>query len=168
MLAAFCVPPGLGLSRGLSVGPPFGNPFQETGKVNGQAVVMLFDTGCTQTLVHAKLVPQSRYLKDQTISVQFADGRRATVPLATVHVECSMAAGDFVVGILETLPADILLGNDIVEFAYACETRAQRKVREQKETMGEQQTKESGVIPTGIEGIRDLGPIGRREVTELQ
>ena len=104
------------ISRQLSVDEdttPGLSQFREPGKINGQKVQLLRDTGCTHTMVRASLVPAQAYLDDMDIVIRLVDGSTRRVPTAMVHIESKHVSGDVRVGVLDTLPEDVLLGNDL-------------------------------------------------------
>ena len=101
----------------------------ETGVVNGVSVKALRDTGCSTTLVHGDLVPVSALL-DEYVCLTLADGSQCTFPMATVQVELDDIKGSFKVGVVNTLPEQVLLGNDLGDSAYLVQTRSRTRAHE--------------------------------------
>ena len=113
------------------------NKYKQTVHINGQKVTAHRDTGCSQTLVKASLVPKMAYIEGETLSMKMADGRVKRVPLAMVYIETANISGNFKVGVLDTLPEYVLLGNDmdLEATVMRCITRgqAQKSDKLQKE-----------------------------------
>ena len=138
------------ISRQLSVDEdttPGLSQFREPGKINGQKVQLLRDTGCTHTMVRASLVPAQAYLDDMDIVIRLVDGSTRQVPTAMVHIESKHVSGDVRVGVLDTLPEDVLLGNDLAasDMAYRCVNRQQYQNRVQEEKRASENEQETGV-----------------------
>ena len=85
--------------------------FTENGFVNGVPVQMILDSGSSCTLVHQKLVPEDTYT-GKTFTVQFADGSERDVPIARLTFTGSETSMQQEVGVLQSLPADVLVGHD--------------------------------------------------------
>ncbi|XP_077869382.1 uncharacterized protein LOC144360596 [Saccoglossus kowalevskii] len=83
------------------------------GLLNGQEVVVLQDTGCTQTLIKSKFVSKRAYLLGQYVCVRLADSSTRQVPMARVHLNCKFYRGKLDVGVLDTLAEDVILGNEV-------------------------------------------------------
>ena len=79
------------------------------GKIEGKLAEMVVDSGCTRTLVHEKFVKNSALMGDK-ISVLTATGERLIVPLAWVEIESGQGKHAELVGVLDKLPVDCLLG----------------------------------------------------------
>ncbi|XP_077987242.1 uncharacterized protein LOC144441327 [Glandiceps talaboti] len=104
------IPNGNGYGGGIK---RCGNRHRYPGKVDGQRACILRDTGCDQTIVCSNLVSPDSYLDDQYVNIEFADGNTKLLPLAVIHVECQCYEGQILAAVLDTLPEDVLLGNDI-------------------------------------------------------
>ena len=133
---------------------------RRAGKINGQDATVLWDTGCDQTLVHGRYVPASAFT-GQSVDLRLADGSTQRAPLAIVQLECEDINGEYPVGVLETLPEDTLLGNDIVDgerHAYVV-TRRQCKLQEDRDAEAEHQAVRTGVKATSV--ADDLGGHGK-------
>lgn len=79
------------------------------GKINGKIAEMVVDSGCTRTLVHKRYV-SSTALTGNKITVLTAAGERLTVPLAKVEFDSKQGKHVELVGVLNKLPVDCLLG----------------------------------------------------------
>lgn len=79
------------------------------GKINGKIAEMVVDSGCTRTLVHKRYV-SSTALTGNKITVLTAAGERLTVPLAKVEFDSKQGKHVELVGVLDKLPVDCLLG----------------------------------------------------------
>ena len=96
--------------------------------------MMLRDTGCTQTLVYSSLVPKRAFIPNEKACVFLADGSRRMLPLAKCFLEVNAKLTEEKVGVVENLPEDVLLGNDIGNRPSALvATRAQTKKENEKE-----------------------------------
>ncbi|XP_041418359.1 uncharacterized protein LOC121393590 isoform X2 [Xenopus laevis] len=71
------------------------------------------DTGATTTLVQPHLVPPEQILTGQQIDIIVAGGAKVTVPMARVMLDWGEDHGFREVGVMDGLPADVLLGNDL-------------------------------------------------------
>lgn len=79
------------------------------GNIGGKDAKMLVDSGCTRTLVHQKYVSDVEKTGEQ-MSVLTANGEKLTVPLAWVDITSPRGCQRELVGIMDSLPVDILLG----------------------------------------------------------
>ena len=79
------------------------------GKIEGKSAEMVVDSGCTRTLVHKKFVKNGS-LTGEEMSVLTATGERLIVPLAKVEIESGQGKHVELVGVLDKLPVDCLLG----------------------------------------------------------
>lgn len=70
---------------------------------------MVIDSGCTRTLVHKRYVSNTALTGDK-ITVLTAAGERLTVPLANVEFDSIEGKHVELVGVLDRLPVDCLLG----------------------------------------------------------
>ena len=84
-------------------------PCNVRGKINGKIAEMVVDSGCTRTLVHKRYV-SSTALTGNKITVLTAAGERLTVPLAKVEFNSKQGKHVELVGGLDKLPVDCLLG----------------------------------------------------------
>ena len=79
------------------------------GKIEGKSAEMVVDSGCTRTLIHKKFVKNGS-LTGEKMSVLTATGERLIVPLAKVEIESGQGKHVELVGVLDKLPVDCLLG----------------------------------------------------------
>ena len=79
------------------------------GKIEGKSAEMVVDSGCTRTLIHKKFVKNGS-LTGEKMSVLSATGERLIVPLAKVEIESGQGKHVELVGVLDKLPVDCLLG----------------------------------------------------------
>ena len=79
------------------------------GKIEGKSAEMIVDSGCTRTLVHEKFVKNGS-LTGEEMSVLTATGERLIVPLAKVEIESGQGKHVELVGVLNKLSVDCLLG----------------------------------------------------------
>ena len=84
-------------------------PCNVRGKINGRSAEMVIDSGCTRTLVHKRYVSNTAFTGDK-ITVLTAAGERLTVPLANVEFDSKEGKHVELVGVLDRLPVDCLLG----------------------------------------------------------
>ena len=84
-------------------------PCDVQGKINGNFAEVVVDSGCTMTLVQRKYVNSSALTGDK-ITVLTAAGERLTVPLANVEFDSKEGKHVELVGVLDKLPVDCLLG----------------------------------------------------------
>ena len=84
-------------------------PCNVRGKINGKIAEMVIDSGCTRTLVHKRYVSDAAFTGDK-ITVLTAAGERLTVPLANVEFDSKEGKHVELVGVLDRLPVDCLLG----------------------------------------------------------
>ncbi|XP_068684916.1 uncharacterized protein [Montipora foliosa] len=84
-------------------------PCNVQGKIEGKSAEMIIDSGCTRTLVHEKFVKNGS-LTGEEMSVLTATGERLIVPLAKVEIESGQGKHVELVGVLDKLPVDCLLG----------------------------------------------------------
>ena len=79
------------------------------GEINEHLLNMVVDSGCTRTLVHRKFVPVSQDTNEK-ITIMMANGERVIVPLAKVEVRSKQGTYVELVGVMQNLPVDCLLG----------------------------------------------------------
>uniref|UniRef100_A0A8C5MXN0 Gypsy retrotransposon integrase-like protein 1 n=1 Tax=Leptobrachium leishanense TaxID=445787 RepID=A0A8C5MXN0_9ANUR len=80
--------------------------------VNGRAAEGLRDSGATITLVRPHLVQQNDRLRN-TVAVRVAGGKVLRLETARVHLDWGSGEKVVRVGLLNQLPAEVLLGNDL-------------------------------------------------------
>ena len=79
------------------------------GKIAGKPAEMIVDSGCTRTLVHKRFVNDDS-LTGEKMTVLTAAGERLVIPLAWVEFESEHGRHRELVGALDKLPVDCLLG----------------------------------------------------------
>ena len=79
------------------------------GKIEGKSAEMVVDSGCTRTLIHKKFVKNGSSTGEK-MSVLTATGERLIVPLAKVEIESGQGKHVELIGVLDKLPVDCLLG----------------------------------------------------------
>ena len=90
------------------------SPFCVRGKINGKRAEMVVDSGCTRTLVHKKYVSDSAFTGDK-FTVLIATSECPTVPIANVEFVSEEGKHAELVGVLDSLPVDCLLGRSSFE-----------------------------------------------------
>ena len=81
------------------------------GEVEGTPVTMLMDSGSNCTLVHGKFV-STNVLPGKSMEMLLADGSIRNVPVAVVTLTGSLGSVTQEVGVVKSLPCDVLLGHD--------------------------------------------------------
>lgn len=84
-------------------------PCNLRGKINGKIAEMGIASGCTSTLDHKRYVSNTAFTGDK-ITVLTAAGERLTVPLANIKFDSKEGKHVELVGVLDRLPVDCLLG----------------------------------------------------------
>ena len=87
--------------------------YRVQGKVEGQPVELLLDTGCSKSLIDASLVPSEKIQQEEYVSMQCAHGDFKTYPTAVVDVEVDGKVHTLKVAVAENLPRHALLGRDV-------------------------------------------------------
>ncbi|KAM4710135.1 LOW QUALITY PROTEIN: uncharacterized protein O3C94_000139 [Discoglossus pictus] len=86
--------------------------------VEGKRLQGLRDSGATITLVRNHLVPKQQ-LTGEYVAVRVAGGAIYKIPTAKVHLDWGAGSGNVEVGLMQDLPADVILGNDLGELTSA-------------------------------------------------
>ncbi|XP_070576386.1 uncharacterized protein [Ptychodera flava] len=148
-----------------------GNRHRYPGKVNSQHACILRDTGCDQTIVHSALVPPDTYVDDQYVNIEFADGSSRLLPLAVIYIQCQCYEGQILAAVLDTLPEDVLLGNDIEDTDDSSWCKPAFFVTRRQAQLKQQQLQEelidihrTGVQPKPVH-IDDVVPLSNRQCT---
>ena len=81
------------------------------GVVQGQKVEIFRDSGCDNTAVNSKLVPEYCYTGN-TVKARGIHGQ-VDVPTANIHIECDRFQGDLEVLVIEDLDYQVLLGTEV-------------------------------------------------------
>ena len=85
-------------------------PCNVKGVIAGKPAEMVVDSGCTRTLVHKKYASKRRFPNWREIKVLTAAGKRLVIPLAWVELKSEQGRRNELVGVLDKLPFDCLLG----------------------------------------------------------
>ena len=83
------------------------------GKEGRKKVVL--DTGCSQTMVHKDLVPQDKIAEGDAVTTRCAHGDMVLYPLVEIELKVDGHPISIEAAESETLPFDVLLGNDVPE-----------------------------------------------------
>ncbi|KAM4612447.1 uncharacterized protein O3C94_022579 [Discoglossus pictus] len=86
--------------------------------VEGKRLQGLRDSGATITQVRNHLVPKQQ-LTGEYVAVRVAGGAIYKFPTAKVHLDWGAGSGNVDVGLMQDLPADVILGNDLGELTSA-------------------------------------------------
>uniref|UniRef100_A0A8C5PP86 Gypsy retrotransposon integrase-like protein 1 n=1 Tax=Leptobrachium leishanense TaxID=445787 RepID=A0A8C5PP86_9ANUR len=102
--------------------------------INGRAAEGLRDSGATITLVRPHLVQQNDRLHN-TIAVRVAGGKVLRLETARVHLDWGSGEKVVRVGLLNQLPAEVLLGNDLGRLvsSYSTDAAAPVTTRQQSQ-----------------------------------
>ncbi|XP_072182290.1 uncharacterized protein [Diadema setosum] len=94
---------------------PKHKPYMSEADVNGKKIQLLRDTGATQTLVRPEYVHANAYT-GQSVRIGGVTGNEVDVPLALIHLvsEPYSISGYVVVGVIDTLSVDMILGNELL------------------------------------------------------
>ena len=85
-----------------------------TGYVNGKLVKILRDTGCNQTLIRSSIVENVEFIPDEKVKISCVLGDCAELPVCEVQMNTKFGTGTVKVGVADTLPVEVLLGNDYI------------------------------------------------------
>ena len=136
------------------------------GIVEGEAVGdILVDSGCTRTMVHQKLVPESKIKEGEAVAMQCVHGDTVVYPVAEVTLEMEGQLFEVEAAVSDTLPLSVCLGTDVPEWAsmlaaaqdegaeraFMVSTRAQRRLEEAREAEQQGKEKACGVQPKALE-----------------
>ncbi|KAM4677976.1 LOW QUALITY PROTEIN: uncharacterized protein O3C94_009982 [Discoglossus pictus] len=86
--------------------------------VEGKTLQGLRDSGATITLVRNHLVPKHQ-LTGEYVAVRVAGGAIYKIPTAKVHLDWGAGSENVEVALMQDLPADVILGNDLGELTSA-------------------------------------------------
>ena len=78
---------------------------------------ILLDMGCSQTMVHADLVPPEKFLEGDAATIQCAHGDTVLYPLANIDLQVDGLQTSVEADVSERLPVAVLLGKHVSEFA---------------------------------------------------
>ena len=128
------------------------------GMIQDTPVEMLVDTGCSQTLVQQRLVPDWCLLEGATVRLQCAHGDIAEYPVAEVDMVIEGERKRVKVGVSDTLPRSVLAGTDVIaEFGRKTVedclvmTRSQQRREQSEEDARRKKQEESGAVAKPIQ-----------------
>jgi hypothetical protein len=78
-------------------------------KIGRKPAEMVVDSGCTRTLIHKRYL-NPKALTGDKITVLTAAGKRLIIPLAWIYFESEQEKHTELVGVMDKLPVDCLLG----------------------------------------------------------
>ncbi len=116
------------------------------GRLNGNPVRVLLDTGSTLSMVRADSVQQEQLDIQNKATVRCVRGDSVEYPTAVVQLQVGDWEESVCVAVAPKLPVPVLLGKDVFQetsetqnLALLVETRAQRKLREAEQSRGEEE-----------------------------
>ncbi|KAK3089699.1 hypothetical protein FSP39_005726 [Pinctada imbricata] len=146
------------------------------GYVNGREVSFVKDTGASMTILREDLVDQSCILEGQHTTLYTAIGQPFDAKLAIVELDTPYFKGHAQVGIVPSLVADALLGNDVINRPKVCAiTRSRANQENQADKRTEERMTECDVQPSPIDvqdcdqvSDQDLNRINADKLSQLQ
>ena len=138
----------------------------KAGVVEGRSVGdILLDTGCSRTLVHRELVPESKLKDGKAVAICCAHGDTVLYPRADIMLEVNDKQISVEAAVSDTLPYSVLLGTDTPELvellveerdkkvdeAFAVTTRAQERKEREEARQKHMQEEAGGVQPNRLE-----------------
>ncbi|KAK3089888.1 hypothetical protein FSP39_007378 [Pinctada imbricata] len=146
------------------------------GYVNGREVSFVKDTGASMTILREDLVDQSCILEGQHTTLYTAIGQPFDAKLAIVELDTPYFKGHAQVGIVPSLVADALLGNDVINRPKVCAiTRSRANQENQADKRAEERMAECDVQPSPIDvqdcdqvSDQDLNRINADKLSQLQ
>ena len=91
---------------------------QRKGQVEGREVNdIVLDAGCSKTIVHHNLVPQTKLLPWEAVTIRCAHGDNVLYPLANVDLVVDGVPLTVEAAVFKSLPVSVLLGTDVPELA---------------------------------------------------
>lgn len=126
------------------------------GHVNDREVSFVKDTGASMTLIKEDLVDSSCILEGQKTTLYTAIGQPFEAKIGIVKLDTPYFKGHAQVGLVPSLVANALLGNDVISRKNVnVVTRAQARKETNEEVLFDRKMNESDVKPTEIEAIKD-------------
>ena len=152
------------------------------GSVEGRSVTqILLDTGFSRTMVRRQLVPHTKILEGKMVYIKCAHGDTVLYPLAVVDIEVEGIPVHIEAAVVDTLPVEVLLGQDVSELprllgkrasygffsqedVMVVMTRARKKQEIQKEVLLKEEVL-SGVVPKpfNTEGVTTPRPLSQEQ-----
>ncbi|XP_011404865.1 PREDICTED: uncharacterized protein LOC105313269 [Amphimedon queenslandica] len=90
---------------------------RRSGSINGKAIQILLDTGCSRTMVPSSLVPQQWMLEGEAVTIHCAHGDTILYPLAQAHLSIGEKSITVKAAVSDTLQVAVLLGTDVKELS---------------------------------------------------
>lgn len=124
--------------------------------MNDREVSFVKDTGASMTLIKEDLVDSSCILEGQRTTLYTAIGQPFEANIGIVKLDTPYFKGHAQVGLVPSLVADALLGNDVISRKNVnVVTRAQVRQETNEEVLFDRKMNESDVKPKEIEAIKD-------------
>ena len=99
--------------------------------MEGPAVTdVLLDTGWSQTLVKSDLVPTTKRVEGDAVTIRCAHGDTVLYPLANVELVVDGIPLQVEAAVSDTLPVSVLLGTDVPELDILLEKQVSGAVPE--------------------------------------
>jgi RNase H-like domain found in reverse transcriptase/Reverse transcriptase (RNA-dependent DNA polymerase)/Integrase zinc binding domain/Integrase core domain/SCAN domain len=113
---------------------PYGEEMMINAVIEGQNIKCLRDSGSTITLIKEGLVKSSEPAREYTVC-STAFGTKHTIPLVWINLKTTYGTGRMKVGVVQDLPVDCIIGNDILTLGAkmntcAATTRSQAALNE--------------------------------------
>ena len=100
--------------KGLFCGEAGQSGIYRKGVFEGKSVSdILLNTGCSRTMILKDLVPASRYLEGDAVTIRCAHGDITLYPLADIRMEVDGLSIQVEAAVSDKLPAGVLLGTDV-------------------------------------------------------
>ena len=88
----------------------------QSGRVEGIHVdQIVFDTGCSRTMVRRDLVPENKLIEGDAVTIQCAHGDTVLYPVAQVELQVDGVPVCVEAAVSKSLPVQVLLGTDVPE-----------------------------------------------------
>ena len=136
-----------------------------SGTVEGRnARDIVLDTGCSHTIIHQDLVPSSKKVPGEAVTIRCSHGDIALYPLADVCIEVEGIAFKVRAALSQMLPVSVLLGTDVPQLGELLTrptpemdleeamvvTRSQVRESKRREVERVQKEERSVVHPTSV------------------
>src|SRR3981189_3102752 len=80
--------------------------------MDGKQVKYIRDSGSSVSLISPNVIPDHN-MTNETISITSVFGNTETIPVAVVHLKCRYGEIDWPVGVVNNLPVEMIIGNDL-------------------------------------------------------
>ena len=91
---------------------PVHGEFSEVASVNGKQIHYIRDSGSSVSLISPSVIPNFKP-SGKNISITSVFGNTETIPVAVVHLKCRYGEIDWPVGVVNNLPVEMIIGNDL-------------------------------------------------------